>query len=75
MVQTPLVRIVNAPVLEFTVQTDVVVEAKVVVPIPLGLVVAETECVPALSPKVTPFGAEPNVITNALALIVSVPVV
>ena len=75
MVQTPLVRIVNAPVLELTVQTDVVVEAKVVVPIPLGLVVAETECVPALSPNTTPLGAVPNVRTKVLELMVKVPVV
>ena len=74
IVQTPLVRIVNAPVLEFTVQTDVVVEANVVEPIPLGFVVAETECVPADSPSATPLGTV-KVITNALALIVRVPVV
>ena len=41
---------VRAPVDELTVQTDVVVEAKTIVPVLEGDDVAVTECVPADSP-------------------------
>lgn len=43
IVQTPLSRIVKAPVVELTVQTEVVDEANVVDPIPFGVVEADTE--------------------------------
>ena len=50
IVQVPAVRIVSAPVVEFTEHTDVVVEAKTIVPVLEGVEVALTECVPANSP-------------------------